>query len=284
MKPSPVRCAAALVLTASCFSVPATAASPAVGYVPSSLVQSKIRGGPWVLHQKGDDADDLSYDASGVVPTAANGTAPPYHGSGTPYVDYCTGSGRPQRNLGVSLMQPYYFPFVEVRDGVLQGFFDYRPRNEQEAVVSARSNDWGKSWSFAAEALRLNPYCPADITDPDNQNVIVGGVVTPYASNAANAADNGLGHAFILDVAGVTRLYQLNRANNHIDVDQLVVHVLHGSDAVDAIAGLPARGYVDSLAAKGYPALEASAQATSGLVNADAILGAVKTPAATLVV
>jgi hypothetical protein len=38
-------------------------------------------------------------------------------------------------------MQPYYFPFVRRRGDVLEGFFDYRPRNEQEAVVSAISTD-----------------------------------------------------------------------------------------------------------------------------------------------
>jgi len=41
------------------------------------------------------------------------------------------------------------------------------------------------------------------------------------------------------------------------------------------LAGLPDLGYVSSLASMGYPTLEASAEATVGLQNPDAILGAV---------
>ena len=59
-------------------------------------------------------------------------------------------------------MQPYYFPFVRKNGKYLEGFFDYRPRNEQEATVAAISLNWGKSWIFSDEALGLNPYCPAD--------------------------------------------------------------------------------------------------------------------------
>jgi hypothetical protein len=108
-------------------------------------------------------------------------------------------------------MQPYYFPFVRNNGEYLEGFFDYRPRNEQEATVAAISFDWGKRWIFDGETLGLNPYCPADQTDPDNNNVIVDGLSTPYASDPNNAADNGLGHAFVMTVDGVQLLYQLNR-------------------------------------------------------------------------
>ena len=158
--------------------------------------------------------------------------------------------------------------------GWIQGFFDYRPRNEQESVVTAISTDLGKSWVFKDQALGLNPYCPADQTDPDNNNVIVNGLITPYASNSANAADNGLGHAFVLTIGGDQLMYQLNRANNHIDHDQLVVHMLMPK-GTHPLASLPAFGYVSPLASMGYPMLEGSAQMTDGLMSPDAVLGAV---------
>jgi len=164
--------------------VPAWATGPQISYVPNSLKQSKIFGGPWTLHEAGPFQH---HDASGIIPTSPG---PPYSGSGTPYAGYCVG-GEPTQNLGLSLMQPYYFPFVRSYGPILVGWFDYRPRNEQESTVAAISFDWGVSWIFRGEALGLNPYCPFYDTDPDNQNVSVNGVKTPYGSNPANAADNG---------------------------------------------------------------------------------------------
>jgi hypothetical protein len=172
-------------------------------------------------------------------------------------------------------MQPYYFPFVRRGGDLLEGFFDYRPRNEEEATVSAISEDWGESWHFTGKALALNPYCPWDPTDPDNLNVNVNGTKTPYGADPASAADNGLGHAFVLSVKGEKRIYHLNRANGHIDSDQLVVHKLqHDSD--EPLFGLAEFGYVSPLGSGGYPTLDATATSTTGLTDPDAILGAVR--------
>ncbi|MBV8934918.1 MAG: hypothetical protein JO095_03830 [Alphaproteobacteria bacterium] len=247
--------------------------SVTISYVPRSLAEASIAGGPWTLHQM---VGRNRHDASGILPPSTAGTPfnPPTTAFGTPYKNYCAG-GRVQSAEGINPMQPYYFPFVRANDSNLEGFFDYRPRNEQEATVSAISFDWGKSWVFTGQALGLNPYCPADPTDPDNNNVIVDGMTAPYGSNSANAADNGLGHAFVMTVAGVQRIYHLNRANGHIDSDQLVVHALRRA-APSPLAGLPALGYVSPLASRGYPALEPTAGATAGLQSPDAILGATK--------
>jgi hypothetical protein len=173
-------------------------------------------------------------------------------------------------------MQPYYFPFVQQNDGYIEGFFDYRPRNEQESVVTAISTDLGRSWVFEGQGLGLNPYCPADPTDPDNNNVIVSGASVAYGSNSDNAADNGLGHPFVIKIRGVQYLYQLNRANGHIDSDQFVVHTLNSS-GIHPLRMLPDLGYDSPFAPPmgDYPTLEASAQATVGLQNPDSILGAV---------
>jgi hypothetical protein len=278
---------------------PATAAGPTISYVPDSLAQSVIKDGPWTLHEsagdhdrnrerhRGDEHDDddearesFAHDASGIVPTSPG---PPYAGSGTPYAGYCDAAGKPTVNHGYSLMQPYYFPFVRRHDDILEGFFDYRPRNQQEATVAAISTDWGVSWTFKSKVLALNPYCPWDPTDPDNLNLSVNGLKTAYGSSSANAGDNGLGHPVVLSVNGVQRIYQLNRANGHIDSDPLVVHTLPPTPA-GSLSQLPDYGYVSPLASGGYPTLEASALATKGLQNPDAIMGAVANGTTTTVV
>jgi hypothetical protein len=262
--------------------MPASAAGPKFTYVPNSLVESTIISGPWTLHES---ASSFSHDASGILPKFAvpPQSKPPYVGAGTPYAGYCTPSGQITKNHGPSLMQPYYFPFVRSRGPLLQGFFDYRPRNEEEAVVSAFSNDWGVTWHFTGEALALNPYCPWDPTDPDNLSVNVGGLEVAYGSSGANAADNGLGHPVVLMVNGVERLYQLNRAAGHIDSDQLVVHTLSPGHQNGSISSLQEFGYVSPLASGGYPTLT-SALATSGLQSPDAIMGALPMGSTTAIV
>ena len=86
-----------------------------------------------------------------------------------------------------------------------------------------------------------------------------------------------------MTIGGVQLLYQLNRANGHIDSDQLVVHALKPKANLP-LAGLPDLGYVSPLASMGYPTLEASAEATVGLQNPDAILGALRTGRLTTIV
>jgi hypothetical protein len=269
----------------------ATDPGPTISYVPDSLAQSKIHRGPWTLHESAerdrrDESDEneepdvnFAHDASGIVPTTAG---PPYVGSGQPYAGLCNASGKFSRNHGLSLMQPYYFPFVRRNDEILEGFFDYRPRNQQEATVAAISRDWGISWTFKDEALALNPYCPFDVTDPDNLNLNVNGAKVPYGSSSANAGDNGLGHPVVLSLGnGVQRIYHLNRANGHIDSDPLVVHTLPPSGS---LSSLPDFGYVSPLASGGYPTLSDAPLATSGLQNPDAIMGAVHNGTTTTVV
>ena len=257
----------AMLAALAAFAAAPALADPGLSYAPGSLVEAKIHNGPWNLHENTAAAN---YDASGIIPAT---TTPPYVGDGFPYQNYCAG-GVASVNGGLSLMQPYYFPFVTRRGDQLVGLFDYRPRNEQEASVEAVSDDWGATWRFYNQSLGLNNYCPWDASDPDNQNVSVGGVKTAYGSNSANAADNGQGHPTILSIAGKTYLYTLNRANNHIDSDPLVVHKLEPDERV-LTRGLPKLGYVSPLASGGYPTLDAAALATTGLIDPDAIMGSV---------
>jgi hypothetical protein len=98
---------------------------------------------------------------------------------------------------------------------------------------------------------------------------------TPYGSNPNNAADNGLGHPFDMTIGGVERIYNLNRANGHIDSDQLVVHELK-RQGPNPLASLPSLGYVSPLESRGYPMLRGNPEATVGLQSPDAILGALQ--------
>lgn len=271
MKTWPLGATAAVALAAAAPAWAATA-GPSISYVPGSIAESQITSGPWTLHESA-----FTRDASGIIPPSSQ-PAPPYVGTGVPYRGFCGQPGQFNVNSGKSVMQPFYFPFVRQNGTVLEGFFDYRPRNEQEALVTATSSDLGLTWTFKGEALALNPYCPWDMTDPDNQNVSVPNarripVETAYGSNANNAADNGLGHPVVLTVNGSQFLYQLNRANNFIDFAPLVVHSWTGS-----VSGLPAYGYVSPLASGGYPTLTAGYQLTSGLINPDAFIGSLTVP------
>ena len=140
MKRSILAAASAVALTAAWSAM----AAPTITYVPGSLAEAKINGGPWTLHESGDA---YAHDASGIVPPAAQ-TAPPYTGTGTPYVGMCNANKTAFNvNHATGPMQPYYFPFVVKRGSILEGYFDYRPRNQQEATVVATSSDHGLTWT-----------------------------------------------------------------------------------------------------------------------------------------
>src|SRR5208283_5405264 len=134
----------------------------AITYVPNSLAEATMAGGPWTLHQK---AGKNPHDASGILPPSNVSTPfnPPTTTYGTPYKNYCV-DGRVQSAQHINSMHPHYFPFVRKSENYgggfsdhgprieqeatpswskhaeyLEGFFDYRPRNEQEATVVAIS-------------------------------------------------------------------------------------------------------------------------------------------------
>jgi len=176
--------------------------------------QSHITGGPWTLQQTG---------ASNAAPSAG----------------YCV-NGVPQPNPGTERMAPYYFPFVTVSGGKLHGFFDYRPRNDNEAVVAASSSDGGQTWEFDQEALELNRgICPA-------------------SDNVDLASEAGLGHSYSMVVNGHRFLYNLDRRPGHVDSDGLVIHELFPE------AGAPLNPLPKDV--------DFAAQRTVGLLNPDGII------------
>ena len=202
--------------------------------------EASIKGGPWTLEQSG----------------AANGLKS---------AGYCDGHGNQIGNPGVERMQPYYFPFVVGHGKHLQGYFDWRPKDTDEGVAAAFSDDAGQSWTFQQLVLQLRTHCPDQANkEPDGEKDAVGG------NNADNGDDDGQGHQFIIKINGHTYLYTLVRANGHIDVDDLAIHDL------TPLPGQPLNGApaMDD-ASTDQVNLPETPLHTHGLLNPDGILGVV---------
>jgi hypothetical protein len=122
-------------------------------------------------------------------------------------------------------MSPYYFPHIEAgAGGTLVGYFDYRPKDTDEALVVATSSDKGQTWTFQTKALELSAgHCPNG-----NSDVVL-----------QTTTDDGEGHANDLTVNGTKYLYTVNRANGVLDTvgSQFLVHTLNTGLAS---LGLPA--------------------------------------------
>ncbi|HZD95550.1 MAG TPA: hypothetical protein VE133_14905, partial [Candidatus Sulfotelmatobacter sp.] len=197
--------------------VPAPSAFAQAGNVwraESRPQQSHITGGPWTLQQRG---------ASNAAPSAG----------------YCV-NGVPQPNPGTERMAPYYFPFVTGSQGKLHGVFDYRPRNNNEAIVGATSSDGGQTWDFDQEVLELNKgICPA-------------------SDNVDLASEAGLGHPYEMTVNGRRFLYNLDRRPGQLDSSGLVIHELFPQPGAP-LNPVPAT-------------VDFAAQRTVGLLNPDGII------------
>jgi hypothetical protein len=180
---------------------------------------------------------------------------------------YCDKSGHQVRNPGTQRMQPYYFPFITGHGKHLQGYFDYRPKDIDEAVVAADSRDAGLTWTFQQEVLELRTTCPNQVQkDPDGDNDN-----SPDPNNSDNGDDDGQGHQFVMHINNHVYLYTLDRANGHIDSDDLYIHEL------DPIPGKPLNG---APAMNDGPTDETTSQPenafhTYGLLDPDGILGIV---------
>jgi hypothetical protein len=162
-------------------------------------------------------------------------------------------------------MQPFYFPRVFGVGNNLKGFFDYRPKDINEAIVSATSSDGGKTWQWLDTALMLDTTCPADPT-----------LTNTMFSN--KQLDNGYGHPHQLTVGGVTRLYVLDRGDGSwgqkdsaIDNLGLIINPL-GNDPAHPLAGFPASVATEDSAGNYTPY---TPMRTVGLVNPDGIVSVV---------
>jgi len=209
----------------------------------SPPVETYVFGGQWTLEQSGAAV-------------------------GLKSAGYCDANGKQVPNPGIERMQPYYFPFITGRGRKLQGYFDYRPKDIDEGVAAAFSDDAGQMWNFQQLVLELRATCPNQLqkdpdADKDNKN---------DGNNDDNGDDDGQGHQFILRIAGHTYLYTLDRAVGHIDVDDLYIHELSPEPGLP-LNGAPRMndGPTDA-SPMNTPELVFH---TTGLMNPDGILGVV---------
>jgi hypothetical protein len=230
----------------------APAASASTTYAPETPVVDTIEGGPWNTSQ-GNPSAGGEYPTSDLLPTFAFGgpettiggvsepnvavypsaeepKVPPYPsgvaGTPGPLSGYCSKeeseneAGSPvSQPAGTKLpFSPYYFPdIVRNSDGSLTGYFDYRPKDADEAITVARSTDNGKTWVAEGKALEQNAgYCPT-----------------------ADTNDDGQGHPFVMSTGATSNLYTLQRQAGDNPGVGLLVHQVNPA-ASNPLSAVPA--------------------------------------------
>jgi hypothetical protein len=174
-----------------------TAAAQVQWNATSSPAQSTIAGGPWTLDQG---------------QSTTGGTSGPYDGP----IPYCTpgsangGTGLVNSSSVVNTFHPYYFPLISGRGPSVKGYFDYRPKNINEAIVTATTADAGKTWQFQQMVEQLTTLCPA-------------------SDSNSGGTDDGEGHPAILSFGGINWLLTLDRRAGHVDSDGLIVRTLRAT-------------------------------------------------------
>ena len=231
-----------LLVLASTFSFAGDDPGPVRWTRNGAPTDASITGGPWTLEQSG----------------AANGLKS---------AGYCDANGNQIGNPGTERMEPYYFPSIVGHGKHLQGYFDWRPKDTNEGIVAASSDDAGQSWNFQQLVLELRTHCPDQANkEPDGEKDPVSG------NNADNGDDDGQGHQFVITIKGHTFLYTLVRSTGHIDVDDLAIHEL------TPLTGLPLNGapaLSDAPTDSSPAATPELSPHTFGLKNPDGILGVV---------
>jgi len=218
-----------------------TSNGPIIWTSNGAPTEAQITGGPWTLEQSGAAV-------------------------GLKSAGYCDSVGNQVGNPGTERMQPYYFPSVAGIGSHLQGYFDWRPKDTDEAVVAAVSDDAGFTWRFQQKVLELRTTCPTNPNaDPDGDTDFIS------PNNSDNGDDDGQGHQFVINVAGHTYLYTLIRANGYIDSADLLIHDLTPQPG-SPLNGAPALTDAPTDQTPGAPVPTFH---THGLLNPDGILGVV---------
>jgi hypothetical protein len=208
---------------------------------------------PFTLTNLAADPKNTQTITSAVNPFLATGTVPDtaagfcnYSGPTPTRVSYVTGAKFETTAPGTAgadpmePMAPFYFPLVynttntTVGNGFggqppIIGLFDWRPKDIDEALVAAESDDNGKTWFFMQTVLELNP----DYTNPISGGfsptatstgcpASIGSTNANFTSANGSQADDGWGHAAILQLPGAGNvktgqfLYMLDRNTNNI--------------------------------------------------------------------
>jgi hypothetical protein len=199
---------------------------------------------------------------TGHVPDTAAGFCD-YSGATPTRVSYVTGAhfetgidGGPGSDPVVP-MAPFYFPLVYSSTNTptgnafggkppVIGLFDWRPKDIDEAVVVAESDDDGRTWYFMQTVLELNPDYTNPISggySPTSTNTGCPSSITSTNANFTSVngatADDGWGHASIIQLPGVGNaatgqfLYLLDRNTSDIQgmsipiVDNAPLHVIN---------------------------------------------------------
>jgi hypothetical protein len=206
---------------------PGAAPAPSVINQGTAIGQGSANGAtPSTLTNLGADPHNTQmmlstmdpFDAVGTVPDTAAGFCD-YSGSSPKRVSYVTGSKfETAQTDPMVAMAPFYFPLVYSTtltptgnafggQSPLIGLFDYRPKDIDEALVVAESDDLGKSWYFMQTLLELAP----------------GDAGCPTSVEANNNNDDGWGHAAVVQLPGTGNaktsqfLYMLDRNPSHVD-------------------------------------------------------------------
>jgi hypothetical protein len=227
---------------------------------------------PSTLTNVAADPDNTQTVTSATDPYAATGTVPD---TAAGFCDYPSDGGTPTRHSYVTgshfetagdsgtgtdprvPMAPFYFPLVYATTNTpsdnafggrapIIGLFDWRPKDIDEALVAAESDDDGQTWYFMQTVLELNPDytnpisggysptatstgCPAAVTDTNAND----------ASLSGSTADDGWGHATIIQLPGAGNartgqfLYMLDRNTSDMPgtttpiVDNAPLHVVN---------------------------------------------------------
>ncbi|HEX4454141.1 MAG TPA: hypothetical protein VH143_24930 [Kofleriaceae bacterium] len=188
---------------------------------------------PFMLTNLAADGSNTQTIVSATNPFAATGNVPDpaygfcdYAGAAPKRISYVTGAkfeGSAATDP-MRAMTPYYFPLVYTTPNTatanavgsaapIIGLFDWRPKDVDEALVAAESDDLGSTWYFMQTVLELSAGdagCPADV----------------HSTNAAGSADDGWGHAAIVQLPGTSAktgqfLYMLDRSPANVDVAPL---------------------------------------------------------------
>lgn len=183
--------------------------------------------------------------ASGTVPDTAFGFCNYPADGGTPTrITHVTGSKfETSPDSGTSdpmvPLTPAYFPLVynsavTTSDNAfggkppIIGLFDWRPKDIDEALLAAESDDNGKTWYFMQLVLELYPDYTNPISGGYNPHGSTGCPANVNGTNAnavaANGSqdDDGWGHASIIQLPGVGNsktgqfLYMLDRNTNNL--------------------------------------------------------------------
>ncbi len=236
----------------------------------TAIGEGKLNGAtPSTLTNLAEDSKNTETIVSAVNPFKSTGNVP------DPAAGFCTypDGGAPTRASYVTgskfetvgpdaggsdpmvPMAPFYFPLVYTTTNTtadnafggqppIVGLFDWRPKDIDEGVVAAESDDYGKTWYFMQLVLELNPDYTNPISGGFGTSTATGCPTTiadtnaNYTSANGSQADDGWGHATIIQLPGLPAasgqfLYLLDRNTNNLAdagvsiVDNAPLHVIN---------------------------------------------------------